>query len=217
LLYGLCLCALSLSLLHVRINLAPEQQKGNKDLLRVISGKCKGKKLFALKGLSLRPTSDRVKEAIFDILQKFPPKKNVLDLFAGTGALGIEALSRGAQRAVFVEGSARSGAVLRRNIEACRLSGQAEVVSKEVQTGLKALEEREDSFDLIFLDPPYGKGLACRALESLSRSHILSVNALIVAEHSPDEDLSSISSLERIDRRKYGGTEVSLFRRKEKK
>ncbi len=184
--------------------------------MRVISGKCKGKKLFALKGLGLRPTSDRVKEAIFDILQKFPPGKIVLDLFAGTGALGIEALSRGAQRAVFVERSTRSGTVLRRNIEACRLSGQAEVVSKEVQAGLKALEERGDSFDLIFLDPPYGKGLAYRALGSLSRSPMLSVNALIVAEHSPGEDLSSIPSLERIDRRKYGGTEVSFFRKKEK-
>ena len=184
--------------------------------MRVISGKCKGKKLFALKGLSLRPTSDRVKEAIFDILQKFSPGKNVLDLFAGTGALGIEALSRGAQRAVFVEGSARCGEVLRRNIDACRLSGQAEVLCKEVQGGLKALEERKDSFDLIFLDPPYGKGLAYRALESLSISHILSVNALVVAEHSPDEDLGSISSLERIDRRMYGGTEISFFRRKEK-
>ena len=184
--------------------------------MRVISGKCKGKKLFALKGLSLRPTSGRVKEAIFDILQKFPPGKNVLDLFAGTGALGIEALSRGAQRAVFVEGGARSGAVLRRNIEACRLGGQAEVVSKEVQAGMKALEERGDSFDLIFLDPPYGKGLAYRTLESLSRSPILSPNPLIVAEHSPDEDLSSIPSLERIDRRKYGDTQVSFFRRKEK-
>ncbi len=184
--------------------------------MRVISGKCKGKRLFVSKGLSLRPTSDRVKEAIFDILQKFPPGKNVLDLFAGTGALGIEALSRGAQRAVFVEGSARSGAILRRNIEACRLSGQAEVVCKEAHAGLKALEEREDSFDLIFLDPPYGKGLAYRALEILSRSPILSANALIVAEHSPDEDLSSLPSLERIDRRKYGGTQVSLFRRKEK-
>jgi 16S rRNA (guanine(966)-N(2))-methyltransferase RsmD len=155
-----------------------------------------------------------VKQAIFDILQKFPPGENVLDLFAGTGALGIEALSRGAQRAVFVEGSVRSGAILRRNIEACRLSAQSEVVCREVQAGLKALEDREDSFDLIFLDPPYGKGLAYRALESLSRSPILSANALIVAEHSSDEDLTSIPSLERIDQRKYGGTEISFFRKK---
>jgi 16S rRNA (guanine966-N2)-methyltransferase len=184
--------------------------------LRVISGKCKGKKLFSLEGLSLRPTSDRVREAIFDILQKFPPGEKVLDLFAGTGALGIEALSRGARKAVFVEGSTRSCGVLRKNVEACRLSDQAEVVAWEVQKGLKVLEERGDSFDLIFLDPPYGKGLAYRTLESLSRSHILSVNALIVAEHSPDEDLASVPSLERIDWRQYGRTEVSFFRRKEK-
>jgi 16S rRNA (guanine966-N2)-methyltransferase len=184
--------------------------------LRVISGKCKGKKLFTFKGLSLRPTSDRVKEAIFDILQKYSPREKVLDLFAGTGALGIEALSRGARRAVFVEENAPSGAVLRRNIEACRLSDQAEVIDREAQNGLKILEERGDSFDLIFLDPPYGKGLAYRTLESLSRSHILSLNALIIAEHSPDEDLASVPSLERIDWRKYGRTEVSFFRRKEK-
>jgi len=184
--------------------------------LRVISGKCKAKKLFTFKGLSLRPTSDRVKESIFDILQKFPPGEKVLDLFAGTGALGIEALSRGARRAVFVEENARSGAALRKNIEACRLSGQAELVSKEVQAGLKALEERGDSFDLIFLDPPYGKGLACRTLQALSRSSLIAPDTLIVAEHSPGEDLSSVPSLERIDWRKYGGTEVSFFRRKEK-
>ena len=184
--------------------------------MRVISGKCKGKKLFTLKGLSLRPTSDRVREAIFDILQKFPPGGKVLDLFAGTGALGIEALSRGAQRAVFVEGNARSGAVLHRNIEACRLSGQAELVSKDVQAGLKALEERGDSFDLIFLDPPYGKGLAYRTLQALSRSPLLAPDTLIVAEHSPDEDLASVPFLKRIDWRKYGRTEVSFFRRKEK-
>ena len=184
--------------------------------MRVISGKCKGKKLFALEGLSLRPTSDRVKEAIFDILQKFPPGEKVLDLFAGTGAMGIEALSRGAEKAVFVEGSGRSRTVLRRNVEACRLTGQAEVVPKEVQAGLKALAERGDSFDLIFLDPPYGKGLACRALETLSRSSLVGPDTLIVAEHSPDEDPSSVPLLERIDRRRYGRTEVSFFRRKEK-
>lgn len=199
---------------HVRINLAPEPQKGKKDHLRVISGKYKGKKLFVPKDLSLRPTSDRVKEAIFDLLQKFPPGKRVLDLFAGTGALGIEALSRGAQRAVFVEGSVRSGAVLRKNIQACRLKDQAEIVAQEVQKALKILEERRDSFDLIFLDPPYGRGLACRTLQALSRSSLVGLETLIVAEHSSDEDPASVRLLERIDRRKYGRTEVSFFRRK---
>ncbi len=185
--------------------------------MRVISGKCKGKKLFTFKGLSLRPTSDRVKESIFDILQKFPPGEKVLDLFAGTGALGIEALSRGARRAVFVEENARSGAALRKNIEACRLSDQSELIDREAQNGLKILEERGDSFDLIFLDPPYGKGLACRTLQALSRSSLIAPDTLIVAEHSPDEDLASVPSLERIDWRKYGRTEVSFFRLKKNK
>jgi 16S rRNA (guanine(966)-N(2))-methyltransferase RsmD len=184
--------------------------------LRVISGRLKGKKLFALKDLSLRPTSDRVKEAIFDLLQKFPPGERVLDLFAGTGGLGIEALSRGALKAVFVEESPRSAEVLRRNIEACQVRDQAEVLIREVEAGLKVLEERRGSFDLIFLDPPYGKGLACRTLQALAQSSLLSPDALIVAEHSPNEDLASIPSLERIDWRKYGGTEISFFRRKEK-
>jgi 16S rRNA (guanine966-N2)-methyltransferase len=184
--------------------------------LRVISGKCKGKKLFALEGLSLRPTSDRVREAIFDLLQKFPAGEKVLDLFAGTGALGIEALSRGAQRAVFIEGSTRSCTVLRGNIEACRLTRQAEIVAREVQKGVKILEERGDSFDLIFLDPPYGKGLAYRTLQALSRSCLVGPETLIVAEHSPDEDLAFVPPLARIDRRKYRGTEVSFFRLRKK-
>ena len=136
--------------------------------MRVISGKLKGKRLFSLKGMDLRPTSDRVKEAIFDILQDCFQGQKVLDLFAGTGALGIEALSRGAKRAVFVEGSARSRTVLYKNLETCRLQEQAEVLSREVRAGIKIYAERGETFDLIFLDPPYGKGLARQTLQVLS-------------------------------------------------
>ena len=180
--------------------------------MRVISGKLKGKKLFTLKGRDLRPTSDRVKEAIFDILQNRLQGEKVLDLFAGTGALGIEALSRGAKRAVFVEGSPQSVAVLYKNLEACRLWEQAEVLFREVQRGMQILSERGETFDLIFLDPPYGKGLARKALQALPGRSILASEALIVAEHSPVEDLDAIPSLERIDRRRYGSTLVSFFR-----
>ncbi len=186
-------------------------------MLRVISGKLKGKKLFALKGIELRPTSDRVKEAIFDILQDSFQGQDVLDLFAGTGALGIEALSRGARRAVFVEGSDRSRTVLRKNIDACGFQVQAEVLAREVQAGIKILEKRGEAFDLIFLDPPYGKGLALKTLQVLSQGSILAPAALIVAEHSPVEELTAVPSLERIDWRKYGGTEVSFFHRRQKK
>ena len=185
--------------------------------MRVISGKLKGKKLFTLKGMDLRPTSDRVKEAIFDILQNSIQGKRVLDLFAGTGALGIEALSRGAKGAVFVEGSPQSLAVLYKNLDACRLREQAEVLSREAQRGIEILSERGETFDLIFLDPPYGKGLACKALQALPGRSILAPEALIVAEHSPAEALEAIPSLERIDQRRYGSTLVSFFRRQTRK
>jgi len=180
--------------------------------LRVIGGSLKGKKLFSAKGLNLRPTSDRVKESIFDILQHQFQGRNVLDLFAGTGALGIEALSRGARRAVFVEGGKRSIGALRRNIQECRLNEHSEVLGREVQVALKILEARGESFELIFLDPPYGRGFARRGLEVLSGSSIVTPDTLVVAEHSLSEGIDSIPSLKRIDLRKYGRTLVSFFR-----
>jgi len=178
----------------------------------VISGNLKGKRLFSVKGQDLRPTSDRVKEAIFDILQDEIRGQKVLDLFAGTGALGIEALSRGAKRAVFVEGSTHSLSALRRNIEECRLKERAEVLARDVRAGIRILDARGESFELIFLDPPYGRGMARRALETLSQSSIVSPGALIVAEHSPAEELDSIPPLQLVDYRKYRGTRVSFFR-----
>ncbi len=184
--------------------------------MRVISGRLKGRKIFAPKGFDLRPTSDRVKEAIFDILQNSVRDGVVLDLFAGTGALGIEALSRGAKRAVFVEASGRSLAVLRRNIEAFRLHEESEVLAADVATGIKALARRGEAFDLIFLDPPYGKGLAHMTLRALSGGEVLGPGARIVAEHSPAEDLDSIP-LEQVDRRKYGSTLVSFFVSRQKR
>jgi 16S rRNA (guanine966-N2)-methyltransferase len=180
--------------------------------LRVIGGNLKGKKLFSVKGQNLRPTSDRVREAIFDILQNQFQGRNILDLFAGTGALGIEALSRGAKRAVFVEGGARSLGVLRRNIEECRLKEQAEVLGREARVAIKILEARGESFELIFLDPPYSKGLARRVLEALSRSSIVTAGTLVIAEHSLSEELDSMPFWQRIDRRRYGRTLVSFFR-----
>ena len=179
--------------------------------MRVISGTCKGKRLFSLKGLNLRPTSDRVKEAIFDILQDQIEGRQVLDLFAGTGALGIEALSRGARGAVFVEESPRSLTVLRKNIEECRVKDRARVLAREVKTGIKILEAKGESFQIIFLDPPYGKGFAHKTLKALATSSIVSPDTLIVAEHAATDDILSIPRLQRVDTRKYGGTLVSFF------
>jgi len=180
--------------------------------LRIISGKWKGKRLFSVKGLNLRPTSDRVKEAIFDILQDHIAGQQVLDLFAGTGALGIEALSRGARRAVFVEESARSLTALRKNIAGCKVKDQAQVLAREVMAGIKILKAQGESFQLIFLDPPYEKGLAYKTLKALATSSVVSPDTLIIAEHAPNEEVMAIPHLQRVDARKYGGTLVSFFR-----
>ena len=183
--------------------------------MRVISGALKGKRLFSTKGLELRPTSDRVRESIFNILRDEIRGARVLDLFAGTGALGIEALSRGGGEAVFVEKSSASLTALKKNISHCGLEDKSEILPREVPAAIKSLEEREASFHLIFLDPPYAKGLAFQTLEILGRSSVVAPGALIVAEHAPAEPLNGVRGLERVDRRKYGGTLVSFFRQAE--
>ena len=182
--------------------------------MRVISGKLRGKRLFSVKGLSLRPTSDRVREAIFDILQGQIAERKVLDLFAGTGALGIEALSRGASSAVFVENSPKSLSALQRNLAECRLQEFSSILNKEVMDGIRFLEGQGSIFDLIFLDPPYGKGLTRKTLEALAQSPVVTPETQMVAEHSPDENLDKMPYLEMTDQRKYGGTGVSFFRQK---
>lgn len=183
--------------------------------MRVISGSSKGKRLFSAPGLSLRPTSDRVRESIFDILQGQIEGRRVLDLFAGTGAMGIEALSRGASGAVFIENHRGSLEALRRNLRACRFEARSAVLDREVEAGLRVLEERGEAFEIVFLDPPYDKGLARRTVERISQSAVLKPGALIVAEHSLAEEVEEIFPLERADLRKYGRTRISFLRKAE--
>ncbi len=180
--------------------------------MRVIAGELKGKKLFSVKGLRLRPTSDRVKEAIFDILQDKVAGKKVLDLFAGTGALGIEALSRGAEKAIFVEHSPHVLAALRRNIAECRLEKKTEVLACDVFKGIKILASRGEVCDLIFIDPPYGRGLVEETLKNLSQSGLVPPDGLIIAEHSLKEDLLIPHPWKLIAHRHYGATGISFWK-----
>jgi 16S rRNA (guanine(966)-N(2))-methyltransferase RsmD len=180
-------------------------------MMRIIAGVFKGRRLAAVKG-KIRPTSDKVREAIFSILGAAVVEARVLDLFAGTGALGLEALSRGAQAAVFVEEQPASLAVLRRNIHDLGVSERTEVLSLPVKAGLKKLAAQRAVFDLIFLDPPYGGGLAAATLEDLAAAHILSPWARVVAEHSRREVLPEVvGSLRGIDLRSYGDTRVAFY------
>ena len=161
--------------------------------MRIISGKRRGYKLISPDGLSTRPTTDRVKESVFNIIQTRFPCALVLDLFAGSGALGIEALSRGAETAVFVDSSGASVDIIKKNLKGSGLGDSGLVFKEDSFKFLKRLRDPEFSpfaengrqfcgFDIIFLDPPYNKGLVNKAAAEIDRLELLAEHGIIVAE-----------------------------------
>lgn len=180
--------------------------------MRVIGGKLKGKQIRTCRGLFLRPTSGKLREAIFNIITPFLTNGSVLDLFAGTGSLGIEALSRGMDRTVFVEKTPRVISVLRKNIIACQVQNRTEVLGCSVSKGLKILQSRKKRFKITFLDPPYQGNLAGRTLLEISEANLLKKDGLIIVEHSSGEHVNSAyGKLKLDDRRHYGQTLLSFF------
>ena len=180
--------------------------------MRIISGKCRGKKLNTFYGKNIRPTGDRMREAIFNILSTRVVEAVVLDLFAGTGALGLEALSRGAASAVFIDNHPEAVLLLNKNINACGMIQETRVVKWDIDRNLNCLKEIQPGFNLIFLDPPYNRNLVEPALVHLHKSHALQPGAYIVIEHSLDELLPPDPfgfSLK--DQRNYGKSLVSFF------
>ncbi len=180
--------------------------------MRVIGGTAKGRRVKSFKGQSLRPTADRVKEALFNILPHDLSGWKTLDLFAGTGNLTFEALSRGAAEACLVDVSREAGKMIRKNIEALGFSGSAKVLGIPVLRAIHVLAGRGDQFDLIFADPPYDKGWVERVLRSLAREELLQKDGILVVEHSTREEVKeSYGSLVLHDQRRYGGTCISFF------
>jgi 16S rRNA (guanine966-N2)-methyltransferase len=180
--------------------------------LRIIGGDLKGKKLKTIHGKLIRPTGDRIREAIFNILSTRVAKATVMDLFAGTGALGIEALSRGAQRALFVDNGKEALAVLKQNIVVCGLGEKADIMRWNIRQNLNGVKSIGQKFDLIFLDPPYNKNLITPSLVNLEKSEALKNNACIVVEHSVYETLpADLCMFHLTDQRKYGKTLVSFL------
>lgn len=155
--------------------------------MRVISGQARGLKLKAPEGLETRPTTDRIKESLFNIMAPNLYGCVFLDLFSGSGAIGIEALSRGAEKAVFVDLSPKSIAVIRDNLSRARLEDKAEVICGNVFSAIKGLSLSGALFDIIYLDPPYGKGLAEAAVEAIYGARILKKEGFIAAEQATDE------------------------------
>ena len=180
--------------------------------LKVIGGRLKGKPLASLKGRAVRPTAGRVREAIFNILASRVDNAVTLDLFAGTGALGIEALSRGAARAVFVDYDQAALAVIKQNIVSCDLESAAITLRHDVTRSLSGLNGLNLTFDLVFMDPPYNQQRIRPALTTLTQSGQLNAGSLVVMEHSSGElfdDESGVFNLS--DRRKYGRAIVSFL------
>jgi 16S rRNA (guanine966-N2)-methyltransferase len=180
--------------------------------MRIISGRQKGRRISAGKGSGIRPTSDRVRESIFNVLRGEVEGKRVLDLFAGAGGLGLEALSRGAEWVTFVDSSSRSTNLLKSNLERLSLRSCSTVIKLD---GLKALKRLEESFDLIFADPPYGKGLIQRIVDSLAGSQTLREGGILVLEHDRREIFDCPEELSILKQRKFGDTVVCfLMKRK---
>lgn len=179
--------------------------------MRVIGGTSRGRRLAGPRGLDIRPTADHVKEALFNILSDRMAGARFLDLFAGTGNIGIEALSRGARQVTFVESSPAAGRLLRANLQRCGFERLAEVRLMPVSRFLKQC--REPAYDIVFLDPPYQAQETERVLPSLGRDAIIRTNGVVVVEHfhkSPLDD--RIGHLALVKTYQYGDTCLSVYR-----
>lgn len=179
--------------------------------MRVITGSARGRRLKELEGMETRPTTDRVKEGLFSAIQFEIEGRKVLDLFAGTGQLGIECLSRGAASAVFVDRRADAVKLIRENLKLTELTDRARVAAGDSMEFLKSLKER---FDLVFLDPPYAAGLLEPAIAQLTAFDILNPHGIIVAEHPADRVLPPVEPPYRVHRTyRYGKIALTLIRR----
>ncbi len=178
--------------------------------MRVISGVRKGFRLESVKGAGVRPTADGTKELIFNVLPGVSGSW-VLDLYAGTGSLGIEALSRGAAKAIFVEKQRKVEQVLRRNLQKTGLADQAEVFCAQVAKTLARLAGGGGKFDLILADPPYLQGLAAETLRLVVHSGVLSPEGWVVLEHSSREELGPSPGISLKATKRRGDSQVSFF------
>jgi 16S rRNA (guanine(966)-N(2))-methyltransferase RsmD len=179
--------------------------------MRIISGTSKGRRLVTPRNRSLRPTSDRVKESIFNILREEIEGRMVLDLFAGTGNLGIEALSRGARKVVFVEKERHALELIQRNLAQLGLEEQSEVLPIDVNQAIRILKQRGKTFNLIFMDPPYEKGLIAKTLLKLRSHPVYHRDSLLVIEHHRREVLPPILQGWNLIRQRQTGETVISF------
>lgn len=178
--------------------------------MRIISGMRRGHKLLEFEGDDIRPTTDRVKESIFNIIQTFVPDAVCLDMFAGSGALSFEAVSRGAAKAVCIDKDKRSIDIIRKNVEALRFSDFCEILNMSCFEYAKQTKEK---FDIIFLDPPYNKNLIEPSLDAIIKNDLLSDDGIIVLESDDTDFNGEFNGLEIYRNKKYGRTYITVYRK----
>ena len=182
--------------------------------MRITGGRLRGRRLASFKGMEIRPTSDRVREAIFDLLGHYLQGEKVLDLFAGTGSLGIEALSRGAGRALFIDHSPKAVELIGKNLKLYGLEAQGFVLRKDLLKGFpRKYRLFEEKMDLVFVDPPYRKNIILPVLEELFHLRILRSPSTLVAQSEQKEVLPPrVRDLRLVKSRVYGETRITLYR-----
>lgn len=181
--------------------------------MRITGGVLSGRRLHVPDSADIRPMRDQVRTALFNILMDVVEDSVFLDLFAGTGSVGLEALSRGAQRAVFVDQGREALLLLRENIDELGVGDRAEIVTADVMEAITQLEQANETFDLVFIGPPYGADLAHRTLTHLPESDLLNPDAIVVTEIFKKESVEdAYGRLEEIEERLYGDNRLVFYR-----
>lgn len=180
--------------------------------MRIIGGEGRGRRLYIPRTASVRPTADRIKEAFFNIIG-FVEGKSFLDLFAGSGSMGLEAVSRGALKALFVENNLVLSEAIGRNIAACGFGGNCEILTLDYLKAIRHLARRSDAFDILFADPPYERGFVSLTLQHLRNGSLMEKDGLLAVQHSVREAAAVDESGQLVltDQRQYGDTFLSFF------
>lgn len=180
--------------------------------MRIITGIAKGRKLLSPIGSETRPTLDRIKQSMFNIIQFNIPGKNVLDMFSGTGSLGLEAVSRGAKHCVLVDKSPNTFPLLKENVENLGFTDKCKLYNMDSYEVLNKLKAEDEIFNIIFIDPPYMKDMIPKAIEKVEELNLLHKDGLIVTKIDTQEEIfEGTSNIILKDKRKYGNTTVCIY------
>ncbi len=181
--------------------------------MRIIGGIYRGRRLRAVEGLAVRPTSDRLRETLFNILAPRIEGSRFLDICAGSGAVGLEALSRGASEATFIDNSRRACSVIEANLQALAVKREATVINRDAVAALKRLAEESKQFDIAFLDPPYASGIYAAIMHELATTALLSNDSIVIVEHRakapPEKEYNELKLFREV---KQGESAISFYR-----